>query len=121
MDASVGEDLAVDRVQIGNRQEWADVEDVVEPPADDWEDDPGVAHVSEHRHVEDVHAPDHYAHPAGDDHPLVTPSLHLQEPDRGRDPHGEHREDQTHFEGFLAWTCRTAEPQLVVVPEVAGV
>ena len=51
----------------------------------------------------------------------MTPALHLQEPDRRGDPHGEDGEDQPRDIGFLARPCRAADPQFVVVPEVAGV
>src|ERR1700758_2116405 len=40
---SLGKDLAVDAVQVGDGQERRDVEDVVEPPADDRENHAGVA------------------------------------------------------------------------------
>ena len=66
-------------------------------------------------------APDQHAHPAGDDHPLVAPALHLQEADRRGAPHREDREDQPEHHGLLARSGGAADPQFVVVPEVAGV
>src|SRR6202047_5554346 len=117
----VGEYFAVDRAQVGDSEEWREEEDVVEPPADDGEHDAGVTNVGKHRHVEHIADADHHAHPAGDDHPLMTPPLHLQKSDRRSDPHGEDREYQPDFPGFLARTRCAAEPQLVVMPEEASI
>ncbi len=51
----------------------------------------------------------------------MTPPLHLQEPDRRSDPHREDGEYQPDFPRLFAGPRCAAEPQLVVVPEVAGV
>src|SRR5262245_49550640 len=115
------EDFAIDSVQIRDGQERGDEHDVVDPPSDDGENRSGVTQVSEDRHVHHIADPYHDTEPAGDDQPLVAPASHLEERDGRGDAHGKHNENQCEFPGLLARCARTADPELVVVPEVAHV
>src|SRR5690349_20948913 len=51
----------------------------------------------------------------------MTPSLHLEEGDRGGNAHGECDENADHDPRLLARCTGTADPELVVMPEVTGV